>query len=135
MSFHLDFAALGVGVRFVELADADLVRCLARQHPATTLDPSNECVYPQHVIHPLQPQTEGGAPTSSKALAKLGATAQPQYFVRMLAAYLDFGAHLRMEGDTLDVRAELAGLRLETLIQLEGRDTNASQPGGLGLPV
>ena len=86
-------------------------------------------------INSLQPQPEGGAPTSSKALAKPGATAQPQYFVRMLAAYLDVGGHLRMEGDTLDVRAELTGLRLETVIQLEGRDTNPSQPGGLAPPV
>lgn len=39
--------------------------------------------------------------------------------VRMLAAYLDVGGRLQMEGDKLDVQAQLKGLRLETVIDID----------------
>ena len=48
-----------------------------------------------------------------------GAAESKQYLVRMLAAYLDLGSTLVMEGSDLSVKADMKGLRLETLIELE----------------
>lgn len=50
----------------------------------------------------------------------------------MLAAYLDVGAKVVMEGSDLSVKADMKGLRLETLIELERvREASSStqQPG------
>lgn len=48
-----------------------------------------------------------------------GSAEDKQYLVRMLAAYLDVGSTLIMEGSDLSVKADVKGLRLETLIELE----------------
>ena len=56
-----------------------------------------------------------------------------QFLVRMLAAYLDLGATLTMEGSDLDVKADMKGLRLETLIELEkasGASSSDARTGG-----
>lgn len=52
-----------------------------------------------------------------------GAAENKQYLVRMLAAYLDVGSTLVMEGSDLSVKADMKGLRLETLIELEKGST------------
>lgn len=41
------------------------------------------------------------------------------YLVRMLAAYMDVGASLVIEGSDTAVKADVKGLRLETLIELD----------------
>ncbi len=56
-----------------------------------------------------------------------GSAGDKQYLVRMLAAYLDVGSTLVMEGSDLSVKADVKGLRLETLIELEkGSGASAS---------
>lgn len=55
-----------------------------------------------------------------------------QYLVRMLAAYLDVGSTVVMEGSDLSVKADMKGLRLETLIELEkGSGASSSARSGI----
>ena len=48
-----------------------------------------------------------------------------KYLVRMLAAYMDLGGRIQMQGESIDLDAKLKGLRLETLIELDQRSTQA----------
>jgi hypothetical protein len=73
-------------------------------------------------------------PSSSTSLAVKGRDAdEKQYLVRMLAAYLDLSGSVAMEGEQLDVKADLKGLRLQTLIELE-KDSPASSSTSKGTP-
>ena len=87
----LDFIALGIGIRFLELAED-----------------SHDDELPSK---------------ASNFSAKSEGSGQKKYLVRMLAAYMDLGGKLHMQGDSIDLDAQLKGLRLETLMEL---DQNAS---------
>lgn len=68
---------------------------------------------------------------------KLGQSSdKEQYSVRMLAAYMDVGGCILMEGEKIQVEdARVKGLRLETVIELEGAAAGSTRgSSGVALP-